>query len=199
MISDAVQFFRTGLAVPTIKRLVGFKPRFPTKPELGQRVQLKFEGRVDHRCFGCSPHNPVGLQLAFFEADEWDLACRWEPRDGYENYPGLIHGGLVFSVLDELLGAAIFHRVGHLPVSLDANVNWFKAARMGRQFTGAARIHSRYKSFLSAEAFVFRDDGKVAARLEGKYYMPPFSQFSRITELEALPELPKEWFAPEAA
>src|SRR5205814_1648833 len=109
MISDAVQFFRTGLALPTIKRLLGFKPRFPTRPELGKRVQLKFEGRVDHRCFGCSPDNPVGLHLSFFEAEEWDLACRWEPRDGYENYPGLIHGGLVFSVLDELLGAAIFH------------------------------------------------------------------------------------------
>jgi acyl-coenzyme A thioesterase PaaI-like protein len=199
MIHDAIQFLRTGLAVPTLKRLAGWKPRLPKAPTLGAPVKLRFEGLADNRCFGCSLKNPIGLRLSFYEAEGWDLAARWQPREGCENYPGLIHGGLVFSVLDEILGAAIFHSVGHLPVSLDGDVAWFKAAPSGTEFVAAARVTSRYKAMVAAEAFVFRHDGKVAARLSGKYYTPTLSQFRRIAELDALPEVARSWFAPEAA
>jgi acyl-coenzyme A thioesterase PaaI-like protein len=197
MIQNALNFVRTGLTIPTLKRIARIKERFPKVPSLGAPVTLKFAGMPEHRCFGCSPKNPIGLQLALHEAKGWDLACAWDPRQDTENYPGMVHGGLVFSVLDELLGDAIFHRGGYLPISLGGSVNWYKPAKSGQRFIGGARIVSRYKTFLSAEAFLFRSDGKVVARLSGRYFTPPLSLFRRLAEVEFLPDITKSWFAPE--
>ena len=75
----------------------------------------------DYQCFGCSPHNAAGLRLRF-----------WHPVDGdgleaplafgrqHESYPGVVHGGIVATVCDEVMGNLLVLRTGvtHFTVTL---------------------------------------------------------------------------------
>ena len=54
------------------------------------------------RCFVCGQQNPYGMQLTFrLEGDT--IVSDFLPREEYQGFPGVIHGGIVASVLDEAL------------------------------------------------------------------------------------------------
>ena len=55
------------------------------------------------RCFVCGQHNPYGLHLVFSREDD-SIVADFQPREEHQGFPGVIHGGIVASILDEVLG-----------------------------------------------------------------------------------------------
>jgi acyl-coenzyme A thioesterase PaaI-like protein len=195
----AASFLRTGLVVPAVERALKTHARLPRAPALGAEIVPPFMSLPQHVCFGCAPRHPFGLKLRFFTAQGWALATTWEATSGYENYPGMIHGGVLTTILDELAGQAVFRELGHMPVSLDARLRWLKAAKVGMRLTAAARIASRHDGFARVETFLFREDGKVAARMSGLYFTPTLAVFRKVAELHDVSPEAAAWFAPEPA
>ncbi|MBN1955701.1 MAG: PaaI family thioesterase [Anaerolineae bacterium] len=59
-------------------------------------------------CFICGRQNPVGLRLDFYEDhDAGQVRAEFVVPDHFQGYPGVIHGGIVAAVLDEISGRAI--------------------------------------------------------------------------------------------
>jgi len=56
-----------------------------------------------NRCFVCGPVNSIGLKLVFRIEDD---VCRSEfsPGEMHCGYDGVTHGGIIFSVLDDVMG-----------------------------------------------------------------------------------------------
>jgi len=63
-------------------------------------------------CFVCGRENPVGLQLNFYETGSGEVTVDFTPLENYQGYPGVLHGGIVASVLDEAAGRA---HMGNFP------------------------------------------------------------------------------------
>lgn len=63
----------------------------------------------DHNCFGCGSKNPVGLHLQFYRlpGDEGAWA-EWTPSTEYEGYNGMIHGGIICTLLDEIMAWSLY-------------------------------------------------------------------------------------------
>ena len=61
-----------------------------------------------NRCFVCGPGNPSGLRLRF-HVDHGDV-CRAEftPGPDHGGYDNLTHGGIVYSVLDDVMANWLF-------------------------------------------------------------------------------------------
>jgi acyl-coenzyme A thioesterase PaaI-like protein len=57
-------------------------------------------GRGQH-CFGCSPDHPIGFRLDFAQEGD-EVVTRFTPGHDFEGPPGLMHGGLVTTLADEL-------------------------------------------------------------------------------------------------
>ncbi len=55
------------------------------------------------QCFACGQRNPFGLQLVF-RLENDTIVADFQPREEHQGFPGVIHGGIVASVLDEALG-----------------------------------------------------------------------------------------------
>ena len=55
----------------------------------------------DYNCFGCSPYNSTGLQLKFYEIDDY-IESEWITATQYEGYPGAVHGGIISTMIDEI-------------------------------------------------------------------------------------------------
>ena len=60
-----------------------------------------------NRCFVCGPANPIGLHLEFRIEDD---ICRSEFTPGKDHcgYDDVTHGGIVFSILDDVMANWLF-------------------------------------------------------------------------------------------
>jgi uncharacterized protein (TIGR00369 family) len=59
-------------------------------------------------CFLCGRQNPLGLKLDFYEDPEaGHVRVDFTVSDDYQGYPGVVHGGIVAAVLDEVSGRAV--------------------------------------------------------------------------------------------
>jgi hypothetical protein len=55
----------------------------------------------DSPCFGCSPDHPVGFRLRF-RHEGGDVTTTLVPSDRLQGPPGVMHGGLVMTLADEI-------------------------------------------------------------------------------------------------
>ena len=77
-------------------------------------------------CFGCGGANERGMQLAF-EQDDVAQQIRGNFRLGteYQGGPGFIHGGIIATVLDEVMGKVCRFR-GVRAVTAELNVEYLE-------------------------------------------------------------------------
>lgn len=62
---------------------------------------------AQNRCFGCGQANPSGLQLEFLLAEDGSLHCLTTVPDRFEGPPGYLHGGIIATLLDEVLSKSV--------------------------------------------------------------------------------------------
>ena len=75
----------------------GFDPdREPARPG---EFPLEDEGM----CFCCGPRNPIGLHLEFEMTPDRRMRTVWTPREEHQGFKDIVHGGLVATVLDEVM------------------------------------------------------------------------------------------------
>lgn len=74
-------------------------------------------------CFVCGRENPVGLHLEFYSdrTAEQVVASVTVPEQ-YQGYPGVVHGGIVSAILDEVSGRAIMSATEENPFWVTAKL-----------------------------------------------------------------------------
>lgn len=64
---------------------------------------------TDHHCFGCGRLNLHGLQLTFYENPDGNgVWAPFTPTAAFEGYGGIIHGGIVCTILDEVMAWSLY-------------------------------------------------------------------------------------------
>jgi acyl-coenzyme A thioesterase PaaI-like protein len=58
------------------------------------------------QCFACGLENPVGLHLHIYEVEPGVVETTYTAPAHFQGYPGVLHGGITASLLDEVLGRA---------------------------------------------------------------------------------------------
>lgn len=59
-----------------------------------------------HSCFICGMKNPVGLHLHIYETAPGEVESMYVAPDHFQGYPGVLHGGIVAALIDEISGRA---------------------------------------------------------------------------------------------
>jgi acyl-coenzyme A thioesterase PaaI-like protein len=59
------------------------------------------------RCFGCGQGNRSGLRMVFAHRPEGEAECAYTAEEHLAGAPGVIHGGIQATLLDEAMGHAI--------------------------------------------------------------------------------------------
>jgi acyl-coenzyme A thioesterase PaaI-like protein len=130
-------------------------------------VDLSFP--EDGGCFGCSQSNQAGMQLRFRREGARVLATYRIP-DRFHGAPGVAHGGIVATILDEVSCAAAvfvadrFVVTGELVIRYERPVPIETSLQLDAEIVD--RTHARYASIA---AHVRRGD-VILARSSGKFF-----------------------------
>jgi acyl-coenzyme A thioesterase PaaI-like protein len=57
-------------------------------------------------CFICGMENPVGLHLHIYETAPGKVESTYIAPEHFQGYPGVLHGGIVAAIIDEISGRA---------------------------------------------------------------------------------------------
>ncbi len=58
-------------------------------------------------CFICGLENPVGLHLHIYETEPGIVESKYIAPEHFQGYPGVLHGGIVGAMIDEISGRAL--------------------------------------------------------------------------------------------
>lgn len=113
-------------------------------------------------CFGCGPDNAVGLQLEFTNRPDGRLETSFVPRAHHTGWEGILHGGLMATLLDEAIMAYLY-RNGVNAATAELNVRYLAPVKLGEEIVVQAWEETRRGRLfrMAAEA---RTSGAVVAR-----------------------------------
>ena len=58
-------------------------------------------------CFICGLENPIGLHLHIYETEPGIVESAYLAPDHFQGYPGVLHGGIVAAIVDEIAGRSL--------------------------------------------------------------------------------------------
>jgi acyl-coenzyme A thioesterase PaaI-like protein len=129
-------------------------------PEHLETTDLPWIDEPSFRCFGCSPRNDIGLALRMAVIGEEVVSeVVFSPK--YASYPGVVHGGIVGVVVDEVMGDAIALRYGALAFSQTLRTKYLEPVRVGRHYRCIARVTRLGDGPFKAEADLVDAEGAV--------------------------------------
>jgi acyl-coenzyme A thioesterase PaaI-like protein len=93
----------------------------------------------DQPCFGCGPVHPSGFRLKLLEDGE-EVTTRFLPGENHQGPPGVMHGGLVFTLADELAAWVIIAKLGKFGFTARYEGKFSLPTRIGVELSGRARM-----------------------------------------------------------
>ncbi|MEA1980311.1 MAG: PaaI family thioesterase [candidate division Zixibacteria bacterium] len=123
---------------------------------------LKYSG-----CFVCGDKNDNGLQAKFYY-DGKEASTEIEASDNFEGYQKIYHGGIISTVLDEVMVKAILAKEIYA-VTVEMTVRFHKPVRTGDKLFFKGRIVKNKGRVYFTEGEVKRTNGDILATASGKY------------------------------
>lgn len=118
-------------------------------------------------CFGCSSANQRGLGLVFVRLDGL-VEAEATLGESFAGYDGLVHGGIVSTLLDEAMGWAILELAGRFAVTRSLTVNFRRPVLIDRPLKVNARIDGEeVDGALRVESGVLDARGRLLASAVG--------------------------------
>ena len=135
------------------------------------------------QCFACGDDNPIGMHLEGIRREGDQVRARLRPRPEYQSYPGMLHGGLSATALDEMMGytaillAGIWSATATMEVRFRAPVPYDGALEL---VAGVTETRSRR---VRAWARLHLPDGSVGAESSGLLVPLPPETAARARQL----------------
>jgi acyl-coenzyme A thioesterase PaaI-like protein len=127
-------------------------------------------------CFVCGRQNPIGLGLDFYEDHEADqVRAEFTVPDAYQGYPGVVHGGIVSTILDEVAGRAVMMDEGddRLLATLRMTVRFRQSTPTETLLTAVGWVKQMSGIGAKVAAEIRLPDGTVTADCESLLAEPP--------------------------
>ncbi len=127
----------------------------------------------DDYCFVCGKLNPRGLHIQVHYQEEARLAETELvlPRE-YQGWPDVVHGGLLATLLDELMAHAVWRFAGP-GVTLNLEVSYKKPLKPGEAFRVWGAVEESTNRRLKAHGEVIRlADSALIARGSSRFLLP---------------------------
>lgn len=118
-------------------------------------------------CFACGLRNPVGLQLRFVDDGVDEVRAEYTAPAHFQGYPGVVHGGVVTALLDEVAGRTpMVADPNHFMMTVKLEVKFRQPVPIETPLTINGRMLKRRGRLATARSELRLPDGALAAEAE---------------------------------
>jgi len=145
-------------------------------PRKGEKVTFREDG-----CFVCGKLNPIGFHLTFdLDKKNRRATSRVIFREEHQGWDGIVHGGLLGSVLDDVMAYAIM-TTGHMGITTRLCVTFRKPVMVGETLYLEGRVEKLTRRLAVARGVGYtlpvasegegREERSIRVVAEGAYYL----------------------------
>lgn len=128
-------------------------------------------GIPKYNCFGCSPNNPFGLHMEFFEDGDY-IVSKWHPERNYQGWVDTMHGGVLSTLIDETCGWVVTRKMQTSGFTTSLNVKFRKPVSTNEPvLTIRANIVKQMRNLLFIHAEISNSQGEVCVEGETTYFL----------------------------
>lgn len=134
---------------------------------------------TDHHCFGCGQLNEHGLRLEFSQDPEgYGVFASFVPPSRTEGYTGMVHGGIITTVLDEVMAWSLA-RHGIWAVTGQLTTRYRKPVMLGEATTATGYLLRDRGRAIEMRGEIRHDaDGALLAEATAMFIRVPASKAS---------------------
>ncbi len=115
-------------------------------------------------CFVCGLENPNGLQLRFYETGPGEVTADYTVPDRFQGYPGVVHGGIVTAMLDEVTGRAHMHgEQTRFMFTAKLEIRFRKNVPIGQPLRVVGQVEKSKTRMASSIGKIYGPDGDLLA------------------------------------
>ena len=124
-------------------------------------------------CFGCSPDNPLGVHMEFFEDGE-DVVSFWKPHTHYQGWIDTLHGGIQSTMIDEIAAWVVFRRLQTTGVTSSLEVKFRRPIMTtDSEITLRARLRETRRQLAIIDVQLFNSKNELCTEGHVVYYTFP--------------------------
>ena len=132
-----------------------------------------------YNCIGCSPDNPFGLHLHFFE-DGDDIVSKWKPSGNYQGWLNTLHGGIQALLLDEVCGWVITRKLQTAGVTSKMETRYKRpVSTLDTELTVRAHIREQRRNIVVIDATLADSTGTICTEATCTYFAFPKEKAQR--------------------
>lgn len=127
-------------------------------------------------CFLCGRENDIGLKMTWY--NDYEAQQVWAEvvvPERFNGYPGIVHGGIVATLLDETSGRALMlnGKYDEMFITTKLEVKYHQPTPTGQVLRVFGSIIKRNRRFARVTGEIRLADGTVTAKCEAAVARPP--------------------------
>ena len=127
-------------------------------------------------CFVCGLQNPVGLKMAIYnDVENRQVVSTVIVPEHFQSYPGIVHGGILATMLDEVSGRAVLIDGSdeNLMVTVKLEVKYRQPTPTLTPLTVIGQVVSLSDNRAKVHGEIRLPDGTISAEADGLLARPP--------------------------
>ena len=133
---------------------------------------IGLRARTQNGCVVCGQDNPYGLRIQYVLGCDGAVTAEWRPTENWEGFEGIVHGGIISTVLDEAMSKAVV-AMNYEALTGELRVRFRHHVAAGENLRIRGWVVEKVKRLVKAEATLTAADGSERAHAWARFLALP--------------------------
>lgn len=135
-----------------------------------KKIINPWKGLKGYYCFGCSPENPMGVKMEFYE-DGDEIVSFWKPKPEYQGWLDTLHGGIQAVLLDEICAWVIVRKLQTTGVTSKMETRYRKSISTNDTLLEIrASIQAQKRNIILVKATIYNSAKEICTEAVCTYF-----------------------------
>jgi acyl-coenzyme A thioesterase PaaI-like protein len=130
--------------------------------------------RAQNGCVVCGQENPYGLRIQYVRERDGAVSAEWQPTVNWQGFEGIVHGGIISTVLDEAMSKAVA-QMNYEALTGELRVRFRRPVEVGESLRIRGWVVEKVKRLVRTEATLTAADGSERAHAWASFLALPRS------------------------
>ena len=135
-----------------------------------RKIKNPWMQKDGYNCFGCSPDNPIGIHMEFYENRD-EIISFWHPQTQYQGWEDTMHGGILATIIDETAGWVVFRKLQTSGMTTKLELKYRKPVMTTEpQITVRGHIVEQRRNLVTIDVRIENSKGETCVEGRATYF-----------------------------